>query len=332
MSEWLLTPISVPEAGIVIFKPGVNQLQDFKGRMLITPQPEQLKKAQSGRINHDQSLLDDEGLYPFFEHKKVIAAAGGLKYITGSVKDMYSFCQIHDDNYHHHELTTTEIDGSSVRTCWHHDTVLRENPFTDNIKALARRNLHRAILRAVSFSLSQSPTKTLTMSDLFVWTLQRRITQFLPEVYLRKLLNIGPDPLDDGPIPCPLHIAKQAEETVAAIKIAKAVVAMKINDEPPASFMKSPKLARWESKKYLKWVKSQCCCVCGNPADDPHHIIGHGQGGMGTKGHDLFCLPLCRGHHDELHRDPKLWESNHGSQIELLFQFLDRSLGLGVFG
>lgn len=39
------------------------------------------------------------------------------------------------------------------------------------------------------------------------------------------------------------------------------------------------------------------------PADDPHHLIGHGQGGMGTKAHDLFVLPLCRKHHDKLHAD-----------------------------
>lgn len=55
-------------------------------------------------------------------------------------------------------------------------------------------------------------------------------------------------------------------------------------------------------------VKTQPCCVCGQQADDPHHIIGHGMGGMGTKAHDLFTIPLCRQHHDELHHDPKLWK------------------------
>lgn len=53
-------------------------------------------------------------------------------------------------------------------------------------------------------------------------------------------------------------------------------------------------------------------------------------GGMGTKAHDLFTIPLCRQHHDELHRDPKLWEANYGNQIELLFSFLNRSLGMGA--
>lgn len=49
------------------------------------------------------------------------------------------------------------------------------------------------------------------------------------------------------------------------------------------------------------------------------------------KAHDLFTIPLCRIHHDELHRDPKQWETTHGNQIELLFNFLNRSLGIGAF-
>lgn len=50
---------------------------------------------------------------------------------------------------------------------------------------------------------------------------------------------------------------------------------------------------------------------------------------MGTA-HDLFVLPLCRAHHDELHADTVAFEEKHGSQLELLFRFLDRSLAIGV--
>ncbi|MCF8965305.1 hypothetical protein LHK13_04052 [Providencia rettgeri] len=96
--------------------------------------------------------------------------------------------------------------------------------------------------------------------------------------------------------------------------------------------MKKPKLLRWTNDKYLQWVKSQPCCVCNSIAHDAHHLIGHGQGGMGTKAHDLFTIPLCRVHHDALHQDPNGWEHEHGSQLVLLFKFLDRSIGLGVFG
>ncbi|RAM39619.1 hypothetical protein DOZ52_28270, partial [Enterobacter hormaechei] len=72
------------------------------------------------------------------------------------------------------------------------------------------------------------------------------------------------------------------------------------------------------------------CCCCNNPADDPHHLIGHGQGGMGTKAHDLFVIPLCRAHHDELHADPVAFEAKYGDQLTLLFRFLDRALAIGV--
>ncbi|MGC9770931.1 hypothetical protein P4I21_26935, partial [Escherichia coli] len=48
--------------------------------------------------------------------------------------------------------------------------------------------------------------------------------------------------------------------------------------------------------------------TCGNQADDPHHIIGHGLGGMGTKADDLFVIPLCRKCHNELHAGVKDFE------------------------
>lgn len=119
--------------------------------------------------------------------------------------------------------------------------------------------------------------------------------------------------------------------TLNEIELLKPVLNLSIDSEPPASFMKSPKLQRFISASYLRWVKSQPCCICGAIAADAHHLIGYGQGGMGTKAHDLFTIPLCRVHHDELHRDPKEWEKEHGSQLILLFRFLDDSIGKGVF-
>ncbi|EKH03620.1 hypothetical protein ECFRIK920_3092 [Escherichia coli FRIK920] len=51
---------------------------------------------------------------------------------------------------------------------------------------------------------------------------------------------------------------------------------------------------------------------------------------MGTKAHDLFVLPLCRKHHDELHADTVTFEEKYGSQLELIFRFIDRALAIGV--
>ncbi|WP_069985058.1 DUF968 domain-containing protein [Escherichia coli] len=97
-------------------------------------------------------------------------------------------------------------------------------------------------------------------------------------------------------------------------------------------FMRRPKRCRWVNEKYTRWVKTQPCACCGKPADDPHHLIGHGQGGMGTKAHDIFTLPLCREHHNELHADPLEFEKKYGSQIELIFRFLDHAFATGVLG
>ncbi|UAN61561.1 DUF968 domain-containing protein [Serratia sp. JSRIV006] len=105
---------------------------------------------------------------------------------------------------------------------------------------------------------------------------------------------------------------------------------LKIDDEPPKSHMLIPKLVRQEDSKYIKWVKTRPCSGCGGSSDDPHHVIGHGQGGTGTKAHDLFAIPMCRRCHTKLHEDPKAWEEEHGSQVVILFRFLDYSIGIGA--
>lgn len=62
-----------------------------------------------------------------------------------------------------------------------------------------------------------------------------------------------------------------------------------------------PKDTRYISKKYVQWVKSLDCVSCGAPADDAHHIIGEGMGGMGIKAHDWAVMPMCRWCHTEMH-------------------------------
>ena len=71
------------------------------------------------------------------------------------------------------------------------------------------------------------------------------------------------------------------------------------------NFFKDPPV---RNKKYRDWVKSLDCCVCGSPADDPHHgiALGYGEGGMATKACDLLSMPLCRGHHTEIHRNKEM--------------------------
>lgn len=86
-----------------------------------------------------------------------------------------------------------------------------------------------------------------------------------------------------------------------------------------------------KSGRYLNWVKSQPCVVCGcEPAGDAHHLIGQGDGIMGGKVSDLRTFPLCRKHHDELHQDPKRWELIHGDQKGHILDTHDRLVFQGV--
>ncbi len=67
------------------------------------------------------------------------------------------------------------------------------------------------------------------------------------------------------------------------------------------------------------------------PADDAHHIIGHGQGGMGLKASDMFAFPLTRMEHDELHRKGwKTWEERYGSQWRFVAETLHKAIEEGV--
>ena len=111
---------------------------------------------------------------------------------------------------------------------------------------------------------------------------------------------------------------------------AKRGIELRVDPESPQTLFARPKRILWESPAYLKWVKAQPCQCCGMPADDPHHLIGHGQGGMGTKAHDIFAIPLCRKHHTELHNDRLAFERKYGSQLEMIIALLDRAFALGV--
>lgn len=82
--------------------------------------------------------------------------------------------------------------------------------------------------------------------------------------------------------------------------------------------------------KYLRWVKTLPSAISGQPADDPHHLIGHGQGGMGTKVSDYLTFPLTRLEHDRLHRMGwKAWEEIHGSQWRFVAMTLLRAIDEG---
>jgi hypothetical protein len=71
---------------------------------------------------------------------------------------------------------------------------------------------------------------------------------------------------------------------------------------------------RYRDKAHLKFVATQACLVCGRQPCDPHHLRFTQLRALGRKVSDEFVVPLCRGHHREVHRigDEAAWWRDAG--------------------
>jgi hypothetical protein len=59
---------------------------------------------------------------------------------------------------------------------------------------------------------------------------------------------------------------------------------------------------RLRDKAHLRFVALQPCLVCGRQPSDPHHLRFAQPRALGLKVSDEFTVPLCRGHHRQLHQ------------------------------
>ncbi|WPU24492.1 DUF968 domain-containing protein [Cedecea neteri] len=325
----ILTPDIAPHMGVVLFRPGAEIMSLFRqGRVLIENVPERLQALPSGLVPAvAQPLASDPVLTPFLINEQVIAAAGGLVGLEYHLELIGGPCQWPQDKYHDHNMTIMRHAPGAIRLCWACDNELREQT-TSQIEALATRNLCEWIVEQVRRALGFDESHVVTLPELCWWAARREVVEALPEGMARKALSMPKEVVRGAGRESALVPSVPATSIVQ--QLAKPIMKLAVDPESPESFMKRPKRRRWENEKYTRWVKQQQCACCSNPADDPHHLIGYGMGGMGTKAHDLFVIPLCRRHHDELHADTVAFEKKHGSQPELLLKQLDRALAIGA--
>ena len=324
----LLTPEIAPRMGIVLFRPGSELMPLFmQGRVLLEPEPERYSSFASGAVPAaSQPLADDPAVRAVFCNEAVIRRAGGVECLESWLLREKG-CQWPHSDWHSENMTTMRHAPGAIRLCWHCDNQLRDQ-FTERLESMATDNCARWVLSVVRRDLGFDDSHVVTMPELCWWLVRNDLAGALPESAARKALRL--------PKPVVPSVTRESDlvPSVPATSIiqdkVKKVLALKVDPESPESFMLRPKRRRWVNEKYTRWVKTQPCACCGKPADDPHHLIGHGQGGMGTKAHDLFVLPLCRKHHDELHADTAAFEEKYGSQLELIFRFIDRALATGV--
>nr|WP_245210213.1 DUF968 domain-containing protein [Serratia fonticola] len=299
----------------------------FGGRVLISTEPREFSQLPSGALPAaDQLIANDPRFQPFYQQERVIWAAGGINALEYWVSQKAS-CQV--DGEHSRHMVTLRYGNSALCLCQSHDN-LYTGQTLPKLDVIADTNRAAWIIDRVRGHFLLPEGHQLTLPELCWWAVLHDLADLLPEEVSAASLRVKPHTVPAGTKKeADINHTPAAQEIVAA-KASKAIKVLKIDPEPQQAFMKIPKRHRWVNTKYLQWVKSQPCVCCGARADDPHHIIGHGQGGMGTKAHDLLTIPLCRQHHDDLHRNMSRWEAEHGSQVDLWYEFFDLSVALGA--
>ena len=142
-----------------------------------------------------------------------------------------------------------------------------------------------------------------TESDLLAWaktvlsqknSLQQSHARELEAAYqerLERLSHAG----HTQPAPQQELIEPNAQDVEEAIDLA---------------FPKEP--ARKRSKEHLSFVRSQSCLICKQAPSDAHHLKFAQPRSLGRKVSDEYTVPLCRLHHQDLHRhgNEQAWWAN----------------------
>ncbi|USD68111.1 DUF968 domain-containing protein [Vibrio sp. SCSIO 43136] len=329
-----------PELGLMMLKPGTKLLGEFSeklsgNRVLIAPVPEHMAHIPSGVVDESplvsiqNSLVEDERLLPFFTNEDVNKRLGDdFKFWLERI----NHCQVSQGDYCHKELTICSYEQGAVRACWTHDNKERENP-SEQGKRIAKNNLMVWAIERVTSQLRFDRHHQLTIPELCWWAIRNGVYEQLPSQLLDELFQKETRTVHH-------HRIKSVEKddrfmvppTEQLAKLAKPVLKLDIDDDPPAMYMAKPKPIRWESAKYLAFVRKLPCRVCRKTAGIAHHLIGHGEGRMGSKASDLFVFPLCHDHHQELHRSVDEWEHVHGCQLWHVKETQKKALEVGGLG
>jgi hypothetical protein len=128
----------------------------------------------------------------------------------------------------------------------------------------------------------------------------------------------GFHPDDMTPIPRPSHYYRRRHQNSMSALLRSDLAKIKENagvapSSAPAtpdsilgkidkSQLAIPDPKRLRDKAHLKFVASQPCLVCGRQPSDPHHLRFAQPRAIGLKVSDEFTVPLCRGHHRQLHQ------------------------------
>ena len=116
--------------------------------------------------------------------------------------------------------------------------------------------------------------------------------------------------------PAEPHTSGQTEQPPKPPR-SKAAQPKKMRSQPKGIDKSTLPLAeprRVRDREHVRYVAKQPCLICGRSPSDPHHLRFAQTRALGRKVSDEFTVPLCRGHHREVHRcgDEATWWQKAG--------------------
>ena len=222
-----------------------------------------------------------------------------------------------------------------VRVTVHADgtTVIREGHDTGEGRGNSPGEVHDIALKAAETDATKRALATFGKPfglELYRGGKAAAARKLLPPVPVAADTRVGFHPDDTTPIPRPsryygrrqTQIAehfrgerRQVERDAAPPLAPSDLLLIKIDkSQLPIA---EPK--RLRDKAHLKFVASQPCLVCGRQPSDPHHLRFAQPRALGMKVSDEFTVPLCRGHHRQLHQvgnEVPWWEDRKINPLE----------------
>jgi len=221
-------------------------------------------------------------------------------------------------------------------------TVIREGHGSGEGRGTSPGEVHDIALKAAETDATKRAFATFGKPFGLELYKQSRRLESLPPTDAIRVTRFGFHPDDTTPIPRPSHYYGRRQYP----PLNKQVLAQPVSAAPslapnasnPGKIDKSvlalaePKRRR--DKSHLRFVASQPCVVCGRHPSDPHHLRFAQLRALGVKVSDEFTVPLCRGHHRQLHQSGdeiawwqgfkiealqvarQLWEQTHPGELQ----------------
>jgi hypothetical protein len=137
------------------------------------------------------------------------------------------------------------------------------------------------------------PKNSLTAAD----------AKHIEQAFLAKLAILGSEPEDQS---TSRHERERTQRRRPKTRRRSAVI--------DKTVLALPAPRRIRDRDHVKSVAKQPCLVCGRRPADAHHLRFAQSPTLGRKVSDEFTIPLCRGHHREVHRcgDEAAWWDKTG--------------------